>query len=346
MVIREPALWRDIPVRGHILDASTRDLTGIEALRLVRDAPPMGRLTGVTFDGVDAGMASFSMPVSPWLEWSHGGVPGGVLALPADAALGCAQQSLLPPHTQSTTAELSMTYVRPARVGSVVAVHARAAYAGRTTALSIGEVVDAEGTLIAHTTSRLRIFSESAGAPSMGGTAAPPVDSKPATTREDGPDPYLRPIAGRTVDPAESRAHTGLEILQAQIRGDLPLPPMHHLLGIAPTEADQGAATVALPLSGWLATPFGWPQGGFIVLLADLAMALAAQTTLGKGERMASVDIKVNFLRPVAGDGSVIEARARVAHRGRSLAVCTAEVVDARGRPVALATGSAAMLGA
>jgi uncharacterized protein (TIGR00369 family) len=101
----------------------------------------------------------------------------------------------------------------------------------------------------------------------------------------------------------------------------------------------------ALPLSDWLATPFGWPQGGFIVLLSDLALALAVQTTLAPGERMASVDIKVNFLRPVAGDGGLIEARARIVHRGRSLAVSTAEVVAADGRTVALATGSAALLG-
>ena len=120
---------------------------------------------------------------------------------------------------------------------------------------------------------------------------------------------------------------------------------MHHLLGIAPTEATLGAATCSMPLSGWLATPFGWPQGGFIVLLADLALALATQTTLAKGEGMASVDIKVNFLRPVAGDGSVLEARAKVVHRGRSLTVGTAEILGADGRPVALATGSAALLG-
>jgi uncharacterized protein (TIGR00369 family) len=100
-----------------------------------------------------------------------------------------------------------------------------------------------------------------------------------------------------------------------------------------------------MPLTGWLATPFGWPQGGFIVLLADLALALATQTTLAKGEGMASVDIKVNFLRPVAGDGSLLEARAKVVHRGRSLTVGTAEILGADGRPVALATGSAALLG-
>ena len=74
------------------------------------------------------GRAAFSMPISRWFEWSHGAVLGGVIALAADAALGCALQSLQPSHTQYTTAEMSMTYLRPARVGSVVtAANGRAA---------------------------------------------------------------------------------------------------------------------------------------------------------------------------------------------------------------------------
>ncbi len=345
MLIREPALWRDIPVRGEILDASARELSGLEALRVVRAQPPMGRLTGLTFDGADPGTAAFSLPVSAWFEWSHGGVPGGVLALAADAALGCALQSLLPAHAQYTTAEMSMTYVRPARIGSMIAAQGRALHNGRTMGLSACEVVD-DGKLVAYSTSRMRIFSDAAGSvPSRGGTAAPPL--RPAGQRDpdDGPDPYLRPVSGTRIDHAEFSARSGVEIIHAQIRGDLPLPPIHHLLGIAPTDATLGAATCAMPLSGWLATPFGWPQGGFIVLLADLALALATQTTLAKGEGMATVDVKVNFLRPVAGDGSTLEARAKVVHRGRSLAVSTAEIIGADGRPVALATGSAALLG-
>jgi uncharacterized protein (TIGR00369 family) len=345
VLIREPALWRDVPVRGEVLDASTRGLTGIESLRLIRGRPPMGRLTGVDFGGADEGTAEFSMPVSAWLEWSSAGVPGGVLALPTDAALGCALQSLLPAHTQYTTAEMSMTYVRRARVGSIVTAQARSLYAGRTMGLSEAEVVDNHGRLVAHATSRMRIFGDrTAGAPSRGGTAAPPVAVVTSTAQDDGPDPYLRPLEGG-VDRAAVRDMRGIDVVQAQVRGDLPLPPLHHLLGITPTDARDGAAACALPLSGWLATPFGWPQGGFMVVLCDLALALAVQTTLAPGERMASVDIKVNFLRAVAGDGSLIEARARVVHRGRSLAVSTAEVVAADGKTVALATGSAALLG-
>ena len=346
MLIREPALWRDIPVRGEILDASARDLSGLEALRLVRSPPPMGRLTGLTFDGADTGTAAFSLPVSRWFEWSHGGVPGGTLALAADAALGCGLQSLQSPHTQYTTAEMSMTYLRPALIGSVITAKGRALHTGRTMGFSAGEVVDEDGRLVAYSTSRMRIFADvAAGAPSRGGTAPPPAAAQESEDVDDGPDPYLRPVAGERIDESEFRARSGVEIIHAQMRGELPLPPLHHLLGIVPTEATLGAATCSMPMSGWFATPFGWPQGGFIVLLADLALALATQTTLAKGEGMASVDVKVNFLRPVAGDGTRLEARAKVVHRGRSLTVGTAEILGADGRPVALATGSAALLG-
>lgn len=346
MLIREPALWRDIPVRGEILDASASELSGLEALRRVRAQPPMGRLTGLTFDGADAGTAAFSLPVSRWFEWSRGAVLGGTLALAADAALGCALQSLQPPHTQYTTAEMSMTYLRPARVGSVITAKGRAIHTGRTMGLSAGQVMDGDGRLVAYTTSRMRIFGEAAAAAhSRGGTAPPPASSNAPAVADDGPDPYLRMVSGDRIDESEFLTRSGVEIIHSQIRGELPLPPLHHLLGVVPTEATLGAASCSMPLTAWLATPFGWPQGGFIVLLADLALALATQTTLAKGEGMASVDIKVNFLRPVAGDGSRIEARAKVVHRGRTLTVATAEVLGADGRPVALATGSAALLG-
>src|SRR4029077_11002123 len=231
-------------------------------LRTVRTQPPMGRLTGLTFGGADLGTASFSLPVSRWFEWSHGGVPGGVLALAADAALGCALQSLLPAHTQYTTAEMSLTYVRPAQIGTVVAAHARELHTGRTLGLSVGEVVDADGRLIAYATSRMRIFRDAASdAPSRGGTAAPPPPPNRTPSLDDGPDPYLRPVAGERIDEREFVARSGFEIIHAQIRGDLPLPPIHHLLGITPTEATLRGAACGVPLSGLVGTALPLPAG-------------------------------------------------------------------------------------
>ena len=111
--------------------------------------------------------------------------------------------------------------------------------------LSEAEVVDDEGRLVAHSTSRMRIFGDrSAGAPTRGGTAAPPAAVETATAQDDGPDPFLRPLEG-AIDQDGARGMRGIDVVRAQIRGDLPLPPLHHLIGITPTEAKDGAAACA-----------------------------------------------------------------------------------------------------
>ena len=63
-------------------------------------------------------------------------------------------------------------------------------------------------------------------------------------------------------DPEELRRRPGIDVIRAQIRGDLPLPPMHHLMGLVPTDATEGAAACALPR--WLRgvpRPQRWPAG-------------------------------------------------------------------------------------
>ena len=221
----------------------------------------------------------------------------------------------------------------------------QAIHVGRSLALSRCDVVDAQGSLLAHATSRCSVFSSAADAPTRSGTAAP---SPVAHTGDDTPgdiDPFLREPSGTVLDQAVWDSTSGLEVLRAQIAGTLPPPPLHHLLGLTPVSADVATAECVMPLTGWLNTPWGWPQGGFIAVLADTAMGMAVQTTVPAATAFAPIDLKVNYLRPVAADGGLLHARATVAHRGRSLAVATAELSDERGRRVALATGSAQILG-
>jgi uncharacterized protein (TIGR00369 family) len=62
------------------------------------------------------------------------------------------------------------------------------------------------------------------------------------------------------------------------------------------------------------------------------------------GTAIAPVDLKVNYLRPLAADGRLAHARGRVVHSGRRIAVAGAEVFDADGKAIAVATGSAMVL--
>jgi uncharacterized protein (TIGR00369 family) len=81
-----------------------------------------------------------------------------------------------------------------------------------------------------------------------------------------------------------------------------------------------------------------------VALLADSALSAAIGTTLPAGTAFASVDLKVNYLRPLASDGREATARGTVLHSGRRVAVASAEVRDADDKTVALATGSAMIL--
>lgn len=114
---------------------------------------------------------------------------------------------------------------------------------------------------------------------------------------------------------------SGIEILRAQIAGDLPFPPIHYLTGLGPTEINPGEAVFALPCHEWLCSPLGMLEGGTIAMLADSALVAAIQTTVPAGTAVAAIDLKVNFLRPVPADGRDLLAHGRVRHAGRTIAI-------------------------
>ena len=101
---------------------------------------------------------------------------------------------------------------------------------------------------------------------------------------------------------------------------------------------------MALPCSRWLSTSAGTVQGGFTAMLAEAALSAAVFSTAPAGTATATLDLKVNYLRPVFPDGEDLRARARVLHRGRTIAIASAELLNAEDKPVALATGSSMYL--
>jgi uncharacterized protein (TIGR00369 family) len=137
---------------------------------------------------------------------------------------------------------------------------------------------------------------------------------------------------------------SGIDVLRRQLAGELPAPALNRLLGIRPTDVRDGAATVIMPATEWLNSPARRLQGGTIAMLADFAMLVAVETTVPAGVALAGLDLKVNFVRPALADGSDLMARAEIVHRGRTIAITRAEVTNAEGKPVVLATGSSMYL--
>ena len=65
-------------------------------------------------------------------------------------------------------------------------------------------------------------------------------------------------------------------------------------------------------------------HGGVIYSMADISMGVAVYSTLKKDEETATVEIKINYLKPA--NKKVLECEARVIQRGKQIAVIEADV--------------------
>src|ERR1700738_4821881 len=112
--------WQE-PVRGGSVASSALTLSGLERLRAIVDGrvprPPISHLTGSLLVDAGVGTAVFQQVLTEWVSAPQCAISIGPLARVADAALGCAVQTGLPPATPFTTSELSLRLLAPARAG-------------------------------------------------------------------------------------------------------------------------------------------------------------------------------------------------------------------------------------
>lgn len=131
---------------------------------------------------------------------------------------------------------------------------------------------------------------------------------------------------------------SGLDWLRACMRGEASLPPVTDALGLRLTDCGQGHATWEMDVSARLHNAMGTLHGGILCDLADAAMGVAYLTLLERGEPFTTVELKINFLRPVRSGRLV--AVGRVVKAGRTLALTECDVTDPEGRLVARATST------
>ena len=344
----EAPIWEE-PARGFYTDPGQFvTLSGLDLLRSVLEGglgPPVRYLFGLTLTSVEPGGVTFSMPVTDWLLVPQGVVSGATLGILVDAPLGCAVQTALPPATPFATAEISFKFLRIVvpQSGTLTA-KGRLIHAGKTTGVSLVEVTDEAGRLVAVTSTRCAILPRV----EVPWEVIEQALKNPPHLREPdwpSPHPYERPVAGEVLPQEIWDGTDGLGVLQSLITGDLPAPPLAYFCGIAPLDAHAGATTWKMPASEWLCSPIqGRLYGGAIAMLAGTAIDGTVQTTLPAGTAFAPVDLKVYFLRPVPPDGRDLVARGTVMHRGRSMAIGASDVFNADGKKVAVATGSAVIL--
>ena len=328
--------------QGNRAQAGVEDggLSGLEALRRIHAGqsaqPPIHYWSGRRLVSLQHGEASISMPASGWFCGPKGRLHSGILAFLLDMAHLYAVMSTLPAGTVCTTAELSVTVLgEPPASGAEITGRSRVIYADERNALAEGLVVDQAGHPVAHSTSRY--FLSASGAAIRPRTSEPWNLTRSPGARLREPAPQIAPVGAEML-----QRLSGLEILAAQIGGDIPAAPIGRYAGILPTEADDGRAVFSLPVQPDLVQELGTVFGGVIALLAHSASGAAVQTIAPAGTGFTALDLKVNFLRPAHAEGQELTATGLVAHRGRRLSIANA-VVTYQGRTIALATGTTAL---
>ena len=107
-------------------------------------------------------------------------------------------------------------------------------------------------------------------------------------------------------------------------------------------EAASGRAVTSLKTGPQHANPMGSLHGGVLCDIADAAMGYAFASTLADGEAFTTVELKINFLRPVWN--AELKAEANVVQRGKTIGYVECEVTDEKGRVIAKSASTCMVL--
>ncbi len=125
----------------------------------------------------------------------------------------------------------------------------------------------------------------------------------------------------------------GMEQIQQLVRGELPLPPIARLIGFAVTAVESGRVEVELAADERHANPMGTLHGGILCDIADAAMGMAYASRLEAGESFTTLELKINFLKPVWR--ARLRAVGKVIKMGRTVGLVECEIFDEKAALVA-----------
>lgn len=132
---------------------------------------------------------------------------------------------------------------------------------------------------------------------------------------------------------AESgRGLSGLEYLQKIVSEELPRPPISALMNFGLTELGEGQAVFTAEPAEYHYNPIGVVHGGLAATLLDSAMGCAIHTTLPAGAGYTTLEIKVNYVRPMTAETGEVRCEAHVIHVGGRTATAEGRVIDAGGK--------------
>lgn len=139
--------------------------------------------------------------------------------------------------------------------------------------------------------------------------------------------------------PEQVAGKSGLELLQAMLRGELPYPPIARTLSFVILEAEAGRALFQGTPGPDHLNPMGSIHGGWYATLLDSALGCAVQTLLPAGRAYTTAELGLNIVKAINPKRAPrVRAEARILHSGRQLATAEGKLYGPDGTLYAHAT--------
>lgn len=126
--------------------------------------------------------------------------------------------------------------------------------------------------------------------------------------------------------PDQIAGKTGLELLQAMLRGELPYPPIARALDFQLLEVGEGRAMFQGTPGPNHFNPMGGIHGGWYATLLDSALGCAVHTLMPAGRGYTTAELSVNLVKAISPKVQRVRAEGKVLHCGRQLATAEARL--------------------
>jgi uncharacterized protein (TIGR00369 family) len=126
--------------------------------------------------------------------------------------------------------------------------------------------------------------------------------------------------------PEQVAGLSGMETMQAMLRGELPYPPMAKTLDFNLMEVEPGKAVFQGTPGPSHMNPMGTIHGGWYATLLDSALGCAVHTMMPAGRGYTTAELSVNLVRAINGKAPRVRAEGKVIHCGRQLATAEARL--------------------
>ena len=136
----------------------------------------------------------------------------------------------------------------------------------------------------------------------------------------------------------------GIAYIRAIQSGEFPPPPIALLIGMWITEVNEGRVVFAVEPSEYHYNPLGTVHGGVMATLLDSALGCAIQSMLPAGTSYTTLELKVNYLRPITTQTGTVYAEGKIIHVGGRIATAEGRLADARGKLYAHGTTTCIIL--